>query len=388
MSANAELILKRARVGMLIKEPFFGSIALHMELKPDNEIEFCVTDGNTIKYNPTYIESLSHDEATGLVAAQVMHAAMLHPLRRNNREIKKWNKACDFATHSVLKNAGFVLPDKLQINSAYNGMPAEHIYTLLPEEPNGGKGKQPPPPGAGSGGSDNSDKNGGVEDSKDSEGNGGSAASQKAAETDMKQRVAQAAHVAKQAGKLPGEIERMLGELMEPVINWAEILRRFMTEKAQDDFSWARGNRRFLAQGLYLPSRTSEGAGEIVVAIDTSGSIGQKELDEFASEVQGIIKDVRPSKLYVIYCDARINHVDTFAPEDDVFFKLHGGGGTDFRPPFDWLEENQIVPKCFVYLTDGYGPFPEEPEYPAMWAINNRDVVPPWGEHFVMEVQK
>ena len=77
------------------------------------------------------------------------------------------------------------------------------------------------------------------------------------------------------------------------------------------------------AQGLYLPSRTSEGAGEIAVAIDTSGSIGQKELDEFASEVQGIIKDVRPSKLYVIYCDAQINHVDTFAPEDDVFSVRH-----------------------------------------------------------------
>lgn len=386
MNANAELILKRARVAMLIKEPFFGSIALHMKLEPDNKIEHCVTDGNTIKYNEEFVEGLTHDQASGLVAAQVMHAAMLHPLRRNNREIKKWNKACDYATHSILKNAGFVLPDKLQLDSKYAGMPAEHIYTLLPDEPKQSKGQNPP--GQKGNQSDNSDKNGGVEDSKDSENGGASAAQQKAAEAEMKQMVAQAAHIAKQAGKLPSEIERMLGELMEPIINWAEILRRFMTEKAQDDFTWSRGNRRFIAQGLYLPSRTSEGAGEIAVAIDTSGSIGQKELDEFASEVQGIIKDVRPSKLYVIYCDAEINHVDEFAPEDDIFFKLHGGGGTDFRPPFQWLEDNQITPKCFVYLTDGYGPFPDEPEYPAMWAINNRSVVPPWGEHFVMEVPK
>jgi len=172
---------------------------------------------------------------------------------------------------------------------------------------------------------------------------------------------------------------------MEPKIDWRAILRRFMTEKAQDDFSWTRGNRRFVAQGLYLPSRISEGTGEIAVAIDTSGSIGQKELDAFGSEVQGIIKDARPSKIYVIYCDAEINHVDVFTPDDEVKFKLHGGGGTDFHPPFRWLEENQIVPKCFVYLTDGYGPFPEEPGYPAMWAINNNQVTPPWGEHFVME---
>lgn len=380
---SAELKLTRARTSLLIKEPFFGSIALHMTLQEDSKTEFCVCDGHTIKYNPEFVDGLSHDQATGLIAAQVMHAAMLHPLRRGHREAKKWNKACDFATHNILADAGFTLPEKMSINKAYTDMPAEHIYTLLPDEPQGNNGKAPPNGGGGDG--DNSDANGGVEDSGDSGNKGATEAQQRAAENDMKQMVAQAAHVAKQAGKLPGAIERMLGELMEPVIDWRSILRRFMTEKAQDDFSWQRGNRRFLAQGLYLPSRTSEGAGEIAVAIDTSGSIGQKELDEFASEVQAIVKDVRPSKLYVIYCDAQINHVDTFVPEDDIFFKLHGGGGTDFHPPFEWLEENQIVPKCFVYLTDGYGAFPEEPEYPAMWAINNRDVVPPWGEHFVME---
>lgn len=394
---STDLKLKRARTAMLIKEPFFGSLALHMEMKADNSIKHCVSDGHTIRYNERFIDTLDHDQTVGLIAAQVMHAAFMHPLRRGNREVKKWNQACDYATHQILKEAGFSLPEEFIIDAKYKDMTAEHIYSMLPDNPQGNQGKGKGKGGGGQGqsqqgdgegegeGEDNSDPNGGVDDHSESQSAGASAARQHAAENEMKQQVAQAAHVAKQAGKLPGAIERMMGELMEAKLDWREILRRFMTEKANDDFSWQRGNRRFVAQGLYLPSRVSEGSGEIAVAIDTSGSIGQKELDEFASEVQAIVKDVKPSKVYVIYCDAEVNHVDTFAPEDDMHFKLHGGGGTDFRPPFDWMEQNQVLPKCFVYLTDGYGPFPEEPEFPCMWAINNHDVTPPWGEHFIME---
>jgi predicted metal-dependent peptidase len=194
--------------------------------------------------------------------------------------------------------------------------------------------------------------------------------------------------VAKQAGNLPADIERAMQELLEPVLPWKNILKRFMTEKCNDDFSWKRGNRRFIAQGLYLPSRTSDDAmGAMVVTIDTSGSIGEKELTEFGSEIAEIHKEVKPKELIVIYCDARVNHVDRFGPEDELHFKLHGGGGTDFRPPFEWLEENQIQPRAFAYLTDGYGPFPEqEPDFPNIWCINNHDVTPPYGEHIILEV--
>ncbi len=89
----------------------------------------------------------------------------------------------------------------------------------------------------------------------------------------------------------------------------------------------------------------------------------------------------------MIYCDSRIAHIDEFGPGDDLQFAAHGGGGTDFRPPFEWLEENQIVPRALVYLTDGYGPFPEqEPNFPTLWCINNHDVTPPHGEHLILEV--
>ena len=193
-------------------------------------------------------------------------------------------------------------------------------------------------------------------------------------------------YVAKQEGKLPAFFDKAIENILDPKISWKNALRRFMTEKSNDNFTWARGNRRFVTQGLYLPSRVDEGAmGETVIVIDTSGSITQKELDIFAAEIKGILNETRPIKTHVIYCDMAVNHIDTYGPHDDIVFTMRGGGGTDFRPPFIWAQNAGIYPKALVYLTDGYGTFPEDPGYPTMWTITNNIVIPPFGEHLVLE---
>lgn len=387
--ASTQLKMIKARANLVMGHPFFGALALRLKMVEDPTIEGGVCDGTTIRYNPKYVEDLPQSKVQGFVAHLVMHPAFLHHTRRGGRDKKKWNEACDHSINYILTNAGFDLPEGKFNNPAYQGMTAEHIYTLLPDSPKDGNGN-PGGNGQGDGQGENNDPggDGGVDDSPQSQNGGGSQSTQNNEEAEWKVAVAQAAHVAKQSGKLPGDIERMLEDLFEPQLPWKDILRRFMTEKCNDDFSWRRGNRRFIAQGLYLPSRVSEDAmGEIVVCIDTSGSIGQKELNEFGSEIKGIVDEVRPSKVRVIYCDARIAHVDEFGPDDDLQFAAHGGGGTDFRPPFEYLEENQILPKCLVYLTDGYGPFPElEAPYPTMWVINNHEVTPPHGEHLILDV--
>ena len=380
MTTAAQKMIK-ARANLVMAHPFFGTLALRLKMVEDPSIETASCDGTSIRYNPKFVDKLSLSKVQGLIAHEVMHPAFLHHTRRGSRDKKKWNIACDYAINTILHNAGFDLPEGRYLDPAYNGMTAEHIYTLLPDDPNDGNGN---------GQQDSNDPggDGGVDDSPNSQNGGGSQSQQNHEEAEWKVAVAQAAHVAKQTGHLPGDIERMIEELFEPVLPWRSILRRFMTEKRNDDFSWKRGNRRFIAQGLYLPSRLSDDAmGEIVVVIDTSGSISQKELTEFGSEIKSIVDEVRPSKVRVIYCDSRIAHIDEFGPDDDLQFAAHGGGGTDFRPPFRWLEENQIVPRALVYLTDGYGPFPEqEPDFPVMWAINNHDVTPPHGEHLILEV--
>lgn len=375
----------KARANLVMGNPFFGTLALRLKMVEDKSVKTASTDGIVLKYNPEYVQKAPLSKLQGMIAHTVMHPAMLHHTRRGSRDIGKWNKACDYSINTILHNAGFDLPEEKYVNPAYSGMPAEHLYTILPDDPDGGNGQ-----GSGSGGGSSNDPggDGGVEDSPNNQNNGGSASQQQFEESEWKQAMAQAAYAAKQAGKLPAELERIMEELLKPVLPWKNILKRFMTEKCNDDFTWARGNRRFLAQGLYLPSRRSDDAMATMVAvIDTSGSIGEKELNEFGAEISDVHKEVRPQRLIVMYCDAQVAHVDEFGPDDELHFEAHGGGGTDFRPPFAWLEERQIEPKCLAYLTDGYGAFPEEePAFPVMWCINNGDVVPPHGEHLIMEV--
>lgn len=398
--ATAAQKMTKARANLVMGQPFFGALSLRLKMIEDKNVKTAIVNGESIRYNPDYVDTLPLSKVQGLIAHCVMHCGFLHHTRRGAREKGKWDKACDQSINTILKNANFDLPDDKHADPKYNGMTAEHIYTLLPEDDGGGKGKGKgqggaggqPPPGQGQGQGDPNNEtgsgNGDVGDSPQSQAAGGSQSQQNHEEAEWKVAVAQAAHVAKQQGALPGDIERMIDELMEACVDWKAQMQRFMTEKSSDDFSWMRGNRRFLGQGLYLPSRQSQDSmGEIVIVIDVSGSIGQKELNEFGSEIKTIVEEVRPTKTYVLYCDTRIAHVDEFGPDDELEFKPHGGGGTDFRPPFEWMKENDIVPRCFVYLTDGYGPFPEEEsDFPVLWCINNHDVVPPHGEHLVMEV--
>lgn len=370
--------VRKARATLVMAQPFFGALALRLKVAENDKIEKTMCDGTTFYYNPKYIDSLTLEQVKGTMAQAVMHPAMLHHTRRGHREEKKWQKATDYSINGIIQRAGFTLPPGELVDPKFDGQTAEHIFTQLPDEPKGG-------------GSGEGDSGGGCCDVGDAPGEGGDKATEserKNEEVQWKIAVSQAAYVAKQQGKLPADMERMLDELMAPQMPWKEILRRFMTERANDDFSWRKGNRRFISQGLYLPSRESEASGEIVVCIDTSGSIGQKELTEFGSEIQGIIEEVRPSKTIVIYCDAQVNKVVEFGPHDPVILEAVGGGGTDFRPPFHYLRKHGIVPKALVYLTDGYGSFPEEHEvdFPTLWCINNEQVTSPIGESLVLNV--
>lgn len=371
----AQKVMK-ARATLVMAQPFFGSLALRLKVVADKETKKTSCDGTTFKYNEAYIDSLPLEQVRGVLAQAVMHPAFLHHTRRGFREKKKWNKAADLSINGIIQRAGFALPPGEIVDKKYDGQTAEHIYTLLRDEE-----------GEGDGDGD------GCCNVGDAPGEGGGEASEserKNEEVQWKIAVAQAAYAAKQQGKLPADMERLIEELMDPVLPWKDILRRFLTEKANDDFSWRKGNRRFLSQGLYLPSRESEASGEIAVVVDTSGSIGSHELNEFGAEIQGIIEEVRPSKTIVIYCDAQVNKVVEFGPHDPVVLEAVGGGGTDFRPPFHYLREKNVVPKALVYLTDGYGSFPDEAEvdFPTLWCINNDSVVPPLGEHLVMQVPK
>lgn len=197
---------------------------------------------------------------------------------------------------------------------------------------------------------------------------------------DWEMAVEQAVAVTRKAGKMDGGIERIVAATRQSRTDWREILRQFIEQQAPADYSFRRPNKRLIGQGLYMPGTDKRNTPPIVVAIDTSGSIGQAELDVFATEINIILCEAQPREVVVIYCDTIVNgEPERFTPEDgEVILRMRGGGGTLFRPVFDWVADacdngTLSEPPCAIlYLTDGFGSDVDrltEPEIPVLWAI-------------------
>jgi predicted metal-dependent peptidase len=181
--------------------------------------------------------------------------------------------------------------------------------------------------------------------------------------------VNQAVTLAKQAGKIPTGIRRALDGAAEAGVDWRELLRRLWSETTPADYSWMRPNRRHVWAGLYLPGVGREGVGEVAIAVDCSGSVNSRQLRLFEAEVQSILEGQRPQRVYVLYFDSIVHKVETFEAGQPVALDPVGGGGTEFAPCFEWLDQHGVVPQTLVFLTDLYGSFPSaEPTYPVLWA--------------------
>lgn len=358
--------LTKARINLLINHPFFASILLRMPCVERTDIPTMAVDGVSLYYNADFVEKTPFDELVGVLAHEAMHIACLHHLREGARNHEKFNRAADYAINPLIEDARLSLPKDRLRKKEYDGKSAEEIYSLMPDNGQesgqgqgqgdfGGCGQVMPYP------------------SKDP-----SAMAEQ--EQQVKIAVAQATQYAKTCGKLPDSIERMVGNLLEPSVDWREVLKRFVQDVARNDYTFRRPNQRYIATGFYLPTLYNEELGQITVAIDTSGSITQDELVEFASELNGIMSEYQGVRLTVIYCDAEVAHVDEYEGDMPVNLTMHGGGGTDFKPPFDWVEKNEHQPKCMVYFTDGCcNSFPEIPEYPTLWLATQK-FNPPFGE--------
>lgn len=397
--ATATDLVVRARTRLLIQQPFFGALALRLRLVETESCKTMATDGQELRFNPKFVSECSHDELMGTIAHEVMHCALQHPFRRGDRDPKRWNIAADHVVNPIIMDAGFVLPKGATITDrTHAGKSVEEAYRDLgqdeqppQQQPNPQpQGKQKPQnsqqPGAAGQGQQPEDFGiGEVFDPTDETGKPLEAPAQADKAAEWKIAAEQAAQTAKVAGLLPGGAKRMLEQIRESRVDWRAVLRRFLAQTVVSDYSWSRPNRRFIGQGLYLPSTSKEGCGELVIAIDTSGSLSAAELAEFAAEVQSIADDVKPEAIHVIYCDAQINDTRTFRQFEPLELEMQGGGGTDFRPPFQWVESEGIRPKAMLYLTDlcCYS-YPDEPDFPVLWVTQSRDTAP-WGETVRME---
>lgn len=376
MNTNAQKKLTSARTAMILDSPFFGTLALSLLPKEDTTCDTAWVDGRNLGYNPTFIESLPHAELIGLLAHEVMHCAMGHPWRRDGRDGKQFNIACDIAINGDLKDSGFSLPeDGCFPDASQKGKSAEWIYARLPQpkpdgKQQGGQGNGTPQAGKGK-----NDPAGEVRDAPTGTDEDGNPAP---TEGEWKQRTAEALQAAKMQGSLSGGLARMIEAALDKRIDPRELLLRFMTERARGDYSYQMPNPRYIAQGLYLPKLYSVEMGECAIVIDTSGSVDAQSLAFARGIVEDVMSEVNPLAVSVWYSDAKVCGVDRFEQGEPLDWRPKGGGGTSFVDALKQIEDESAA-VCVLVITDMMGTFPASCELPVLW-LATTSAIAPFGE--------
>ena len=349
----------RARSDLRFPEPFFGTLLLGLALIHDSKrIKTMATDGKSLFYNEKFVAGLFKLLLVGVLVHEVLHVMLLHPVRRNGRDPDKWNVACDLAVNPIVIKYGFQLPpDKLWDDKyADCTWTADDIYNDLPDDwrekydvPTWGAVNDLPPEAK---------------------------VNPAEFETNVRIKINQALQQAKEAGKLPGDIERIFGNVLKPLVNWTSVLWPFFTSRGGEEFNWRRPNRGYIGEDIYLPSIDSDTCGPVAVIIDVSLSTFD-HVEQFWGEIVAIMQQVRPEKLYLVQVDTQIPEDKPpiiFTPEDDLRlhkFEAGGGGGTSFVPGFHWLAENAHDLQAIVYLTDmecnHYPTGKDVPQCPVLW---------------------
>ena len=379
--------LIRARVQLQEKNPFFSYLVLNLKMVEDERVGTIGIDAmDNLTYNPKWIKPLTDSQIEMLLCHEVLHIAFHHLIREKKREHELWNIAIDLNVNDILvsnnfemveggvipQNHSFTFPDMKKqitiddINKKSSEAIYDELYSKLPK--------------------DKKTKAKGFDKHNFSDGKGKTKAESKAikeSKEKWKKLLVEASTFSKQRGNLPKGVELHIGELLNEKVNWKYLLYKYITNELPIDYSYSNPSKRSLASGFYMPKMRRENI-EIMVAVDTSGSIGQKELTEFMSEVVYIAKSFQNVKMKVIVCDCEVQEVlevENGNIQTLLDMKIQGGGGTSHIPVYKKIEEEYPTTKFVINFTDGYTEFPTEETLRTIWVIpkgNNIDV--PFGE--------
>jgi predicted metal-dependent peptidase len=410
---SIETKLAAARARLILERPFIGTLLMHLPFEPAGRIDTIATDARRLYFNPAYIERLSLAETQFALAHATMHCALGHFARRGHRVRRRWDVACDHAVNLLLIEDGMTAPTGALRDARYRGLGAEEIYPLIAEEAEdetldrhlfgsdaGGAGaaseqraskERPEPDSPGGDGqaraaSDDDSWSDAASHARRNPGADADAHSMESAPPldgladAWRMRLAAAAHQARHAGRLGASWQRLLERFIEPQLPWRALLARYLLGAARDDYSFQRPSRR---EGEALLPRLSSGRVEVFAILDTSGSVSDAELQEFAAEIDALKGQVR-ARVTLHACDSALAPGGpwTFEAWEPMVFPQHlaGGGGTDFSPVFEWIARESLRPDVLVYFTDAEGEFPPvEPSFPVIWLVKGRAQVP-WGE--------
>lgn len=383
--------LKRASIAIMRHDKFcaFSGVVAYCKVELTDGIRTACTDGRTIMYNPSFVDSLTDPELRFLVMHEATHVAYRHLTTWRalwDKNPKLTNIAADHFVNLALvdtdNGGGFVTMPKIGIQPEprFRGKSVQEIFNILLNEQNSqdqdsqdsqdgeGKGK-----GSGEG-----------IDEHDFEG-----ASQQTAEESKQQAeeiqraLRQGEIVAKRRGQGKGASSALIGDLLAPKLDWRQLLRDFVQETCagRDESTWSRPNRRYIGNDIYMPSMQSTTMGELAVVIDTSGScFSGSVITSFVSELASIIESVRPERVRVLYCDAAVHGEQVF--DDGQFsvtqLKVKGGGGTDLTTAFEYIRTKRYQPQAAIVFTDGETPYGTAPGYPVLWAMTG-SITAPYG---------
>jgi predicted metal-dependent peptidase len=438
LEERAREMITRARVQLLLKQPFFGVLATYLEPKPAQLSPLSGgmgTDGKHLYFQPDKLVSVPEPQVEGMIVHELLHVSLGHVWRRGTREPLRWNFATDLAVNPIVLQAGFELPPGILYDRRFEGKCAEEIYELLgPRCPKCGGGsvrgvsfrftgqadgeyeaeaefrcegcghtwKERRRSGRGEPGLQGfpvpfekveGELPGTLDDHgvwERAEPNGLDPQTRaERMEQEWKRRAIRAAQAAKNQGRLPAGLERLIEDLLYPKLGWRQLLWQYTARVRGVRQDWRRPSKKWLQLGAYYPSKRDRRL-EAAVAIDTSGSISEDELREFLSELRGILSTFRSFRVRLLACDAAV-HADVTATSLEDFdrfrVKVKGGGGTSFVPVFEALEGERI--QVLVYLTDGYGTYPDRvPGYDVIWVISGEGDPkrPPFGK--VIELKR
>jgi len=376
-----------ARVGLLLRHPFFGNMATRMKLIDASDwLPTAATDFRNFYFNREFFEKMTPRQVEFVVAHEILHCVFDHMMRNEGRDKQIWNIAADYCVNGILKRdrIGDDPPVKFFYDRKYDNWSAEQVYDEIfnkyDEEQLSQLGQL-------------------LDQHLDPEGNGkdGQAPQYskdelKKIRDEIKEAMIQSANAAG-AGNVPGEIARMIKEMTEPKMDWREMLRMQIQSLVKNDFSFSRPNRKGQMTGAILPGSNFDTSIDVCVALDMSGSISDEMGADFLGEVKGIMQEFKDFNIKIWCFDTKVYNeqdYDSYNGDEIDEYEIMGGGGTEFDCNWDYMKEHDIRPKKFIMFTDGYpwSSWGDEDYCDTIFVIHGNDtIVPPFGSYAYYDME-
>ena len=364
LDTQARERLLKAKSQLSLQHPYFGMLASKLKHEPQESIRSYASNGVRFLYNPDFIAQRTQEELFFILTNCVMHHVLAHQQRRLNRRGGLWQLASDFAINNLLAKNGFRIPQGANYNKEYQNMYAEEIYTLLHEtydyDANAFDEIQ--------------EEN--VQEEKIFELANIQETLDPQTESQWQYAATISQEIAQKKSLLPTGMERLAKKLITNKVDWRFELYNAINRHMRNNYAFMPPSKKHLARGFVLPSLSSDTL-SLCVAIDTSGSIDEALLGSFVGEFSSIMQSFPSIKIELILADAKVHGHYTFFGNDKLDFKIKGGGGTDYRPVFEYIEANLPMNTILLYFTDGDGWFPKyAPNYEVLWALSRKAKIP------------